>query len=187
MPSLLLAIPLVLFALLAASLLILLRRTSRLAAETRGLDAFRHAAGDLATRAATSLAGAAERVDAVRRGQVGADTITETLEAARDAVERYRDETRALDVPPGYESLRGRLAEELERSARAVEMIDHGCAVLTAASVGRGREVEGQIAIKRGYLNILHAREAIVEIATNLRSARPSPTSPRWFSGRAGS
>jgi hypothetical protein len=66
-------------------------------------------------------------------------------------------------------------------------MIDHGCAVLTAASVGRGREVEGQIAIKRGYLNILHAREAIVEIATNLRSARPSPTSPRWFSGRAGS
>jgi len=187
MPSLLLAIPLVLFVLLAASLVILLRRTTRVAAETRGLDAFRLTAGDLATRAATSLAGAAERVDAVRRGQVGADTITETLEAARDAIARYQDETRALVVAPGYEALRGRLAEELERSARAVEMIDHGCSVLSAASVGRGREVEGQVAIKRGYLNVLHARESIVEIATNLRSARPSRTSPRWFSGRTGS
>jgi PAS domain-containing protein len=187
MPSLLLAIPLVLFVLLAASLVILLRRTTRVAAETRGLDAFRLAAGDLATRAATSLAGASERVDAVRRGQVGADTITETLEAARDAIARYQDETRALVVAPGYEALRGRLAEELERSARAVEMIDHGCSVLSAASIGRGREVEGQVAIKRGYLNILHARESIVEIATNLRSARPSRTSPRWFSGRTGS
>ena len=86
--------------------------------------------------------------------------------------------------PPDTSSCALRLAEELERAARAVEMIDHGCGVLSAASVGRAREAEGQIAIKRGYLNILHARETIAEIGTNVRSPRPSPTSPRWFSGR---
>jgi hypothetical protein len=65
-------------------------------------------------------------------------------------------------------------------------MVAHGCATLSAVSGGRAREAEGQTAIKRGYLNVLHARDAVVEIGTNLRSSRPSPTSPRWFSGRSG-
>ena len=183
--SLLLLIPLLLFALLAVSFVLVLRRAARVVAQTRELDGFRHGAGDLATRIAASLAGAAERIDAVRRGQVAADTIIETLDAARDAMERYRSETDALVPPAGYEQLRARLGEELGRAVRAFDMVDHGCATLTAASVGRAREAEGQTAIKRGYLNILHAREAIVEIATNLRSPRPSRTAPRWFSGRS--
>ena len=87
-------------------------------------------------------------------------------------------------MPAGYEQLPARLAEEVERAARAFDMIDHGCATLSSASVGRARGAEGQTAIKRGYLNVLHAREAVVEIATNLRSPRPSRTTPRWFSGR---
>jgi hypothetical protein len=183
--NLLLAIPLLLFALLAVTFLLVLRRAARVVAQTRELDGFRQVAGDLAVRVAASLAGAAERIDAVRRGQVGADTILETLEAARDATARYRAETNALVVPVGYEQLRERLGDELDRAARAFDMVDHGCATLTAASVGRARGAEGQTAIKRGYLNILHARDAIVEIATNLRSPRPSPNAPRWFSGRS--
>jgi hypothetical protein len=183
--NLLLAIPLLLFALLAVTFVLVLRRAARVVARTRELDGFRQGAGDLATRIAASLAGAAERIDAVRRGLVAADTILETLEAAHEAAERYRAETEALVAPPGYEQLRARLGEELDRAARALDMVNHGCATLTAASVGRAREAEGQTAIKRGYLNILHARDAIVEIATNLRSPRPSPNAPRWFSGRS--
>ena len=181
----LLAIPLLLFALLAVTFLLVLRRAARVVAQTRELDGFRQSAGDLATRIAASLAGASERIDAVRRGQVAADTIIETLDTARDAMERYRVETEALVPPAGYEQLRERLGEELGRAARAFDMVDHGCATLTAASVGRARGAEGQTAIKRGYLNILPAREAIVEIATNLRSPRPSRNAPRWFSGRS--
>ncbi|MDR3545408.1 MAG: hypothetical protein P4L30_06570 [Candidatus Limnocylindrales bacterium] len=184
MTSLLLGIPLLLFVLIVAAVLLVMRRTARVVAETRDLDAFRQASGDLAARVESSLTGASERIDAVRRGQVAPDSIVDTLDAARDALRRYQDEAGALGVPAGYEQLRARLAEELERAARAVEMIDHGCGVLSAASVGRAREAEGQIAIKRGYLNILHARETIAEIGTNVRSPRPSPTSPRWFSGR---
>ena len=39
-------------------------------------------------------------------------------------------------------------------------MIEHGRSIQTAARSG-GRELEAQTSIKRGYLNILHAREAI--------------------------
>lgn len=181
----LLAIPLVLFAALGVALMLVLRRAARLVAQTREMDGFRLASGDLAIRIAASLAGAAERIDAVRRGQVAADTILEALDAARDAMERYRGETRTLQTPAGYEQLRARLAEEVERAVRALDMVGHGCATLSAASIGRARAAEGQTAVKRGYLNILHAREAVLEIATNLQSTRPSRTAPRWFSGRS--
>ncbi len=184
--AILLAISLVLFALLAVTFVLVLRRAAQVVAQTRELDGFRGATGDLATRIAASLSGAAERIDAVRRGQVAPDTILESLEAARDGMERYRVEAEALAAPAGYDPLRARLVEELDRAARAFDMVDHGCATLSAASVGRARGAEGQTAIKRGYLNILHAREAIIEVATNLRSARPSKSSPRWFTGRSG-
>ena len=186
MPSqLLLAIPLVLFALLAITFLVVLRRAGRVVAATREMDGFRQMAGDLAARTAASLAGAGERIDAVRRGQVAPATIGETLEAARDAMERYLAEAESLVAPIGYDPLRVRLAEEMGRAARALEMVAHGCATLSTGSGGRAREAEGQTAIKRGYLNVLHARDAVLEIGTNLRSSRPSPTSPRWFSDRS--
>lgn len=186
MPSqLLLAIPLVLFALLAITFLVVLRRAGRVVAATREMDGFRQMAGDLAARTAASLAGAGERIDAVRRGQVAPATIGETLEAARDAMERYLAEAESLVAPIGYDPLRVRLAEEMGRAARALEMVNHGCATLSATRGGRAREAEGQTAIKRGYLNVLHARDAVLEIGTNLRSSRPSPTSPRWFSDRS--
>lgn len=181
----LLAIPLVLFALLAVAFALVLRRAARVVAETREMDGFRQTAGDLATRIAASLAGAGERIDAVRRGLVAPDSIRETLDASRDALEHYRAEAESLAPPAGYDPLRARLADELDRAARALDMVEHGCATLSAASIGRGRGAEGQTAIKRGYLNILHAREAVVEVETNLRSPRPSRTSPRWFSGRS--
>ena len=186
MPTpLLLAIPLVLCALLAVTFLLVLRRAARVVAQTREMDAFRQAAGDLATRIAASLTGAGERVDAVRRGQVAPDTVGETLDAARDAMERYRAEAEALVAPTGYGPLRVRLVEQVDRAARALDMVDHGCVTLSAGSGGRAREPEGQTAIKRGYLNLLHAREAVVEIGTNLRKARPSRTPPRWFRDRS--
>jgi hypothetical protein len=185
MPSILLAIPLVLFALLAASFILVLRRADRVVAETREIDAFRRDMGDVATRIAASLAGAAERIDAVRRGQVAPDTIGETLDAARDAMERYRAEAEALHVPSGYDPLRIRMVEEVGRAVRALDMVDHGCATIVAAAGGRGREPEGQTAIKRGYLNILHARDAIIEIGASLRSPTASPASPRWFRDRS--
>ena len=186
MPTpLVLAIPLVLCALLAVTFLIVLRRAARVGAQTRETDAFRQAAGDLAARVAASLTGAGERVDAVRRGLVAPDTVGEALDAAREAMERYRDEAEALVAPTGYGPLRVRLVEQVDRAARALDMVDHGCATLSAGGGGRASQPEGQTAIKRGYLNVLHAREAVIEIGTNLRKVRPSRTPPRWFRDRS--
>jgi hypothetical protein len=39
-------------------------------------------------------------------------------------------------------------------------MVEHGRSIQASARMG-GREVEAQTSIKRGYLNVLHAREAI--------------------------
>jgi hypothetical protein len=51
---------------------------------------------------------------------------------------------------------------ELERAGRALEMVEHGRSIQASARSG-GREVEAQTSIKRGYLNVLHAREAIAQ------------------------
>ena len=39
-------------------------------------------------------------------------------------------------------------------------MVEHGATILAPVRRG-GRELEAQTSIKRGYLNLLHAREAI--------------------------
>ena len=62
-------------------------------------------------------------------------------------------------------------------------MVEHGCAILAVGS-GRHRELEAQTAIKRGYLNVLHAREAIARHAAELAAGRPA-SQRRWLSGRS--
>ena len=43
-------------------------------------------------------------------------------------------------------------------------MVEHGRSIQVSARSG-GRELEAQTSIKRGYLNVLHAREAIAHQA----------------------
>jgi hypothetical protein len=43
-------------------------------------------------------------------------------------------------------------------------MVEHGAKILAQAR-RRGRELEAQTSVKRGYLNLVHAREAIVRHA----------------------
>ncbi|HXG40826.1 MAG TPA: hypothetical protein VNJ28_07780, partial [Candidatus Limnocylindrales bacterium] len=60
------------------------------------------------------------------------------------------------------------IVAELERAGRALEMVEHGRSILASARRG-GRELEAQTSIKRGYLNLLHAREAIRRHAAEAR------------------
>ncbi len=115
--------------------------------------------------------GATERIDAVRRGQQAADTIGETITAATDAVERYVEEARDLDGPAGALSIRDDIVAELERAGRALAMVEHGTTILAQVR-RRGRELEAQTSIKRGYLNLLHAREAIDRHAVRAEDLR---------------
>jgi hypothetical protein len=186
MTSLLLGIPLLLFVLIVAAVLLVMRRTSRVVAETRGLDTFRQASGRprRQDRVQPDRRQRADRRGSPWPGRAGQHRrhAGRGPRCAQDDTGTRRSSRRARRIRAAARAARGGARARGSR----VEMIDHGCGVLSAASVGRAREAEGQIAIKRGYLNILHARETIVEIGTNVRSPRPSPTSPRWFSGRPG-
>jgi hypothetical protein len=153
-------LPLAAFVALAAGLFIVFRRTDSIARRSRDIERFKAAVRDLVVRIDTSLEGATSRIDAVRRQQVPADTIGPTIDAATDAVSRYIDEVRALNGPAQAIAIRDALVGDLERAARALSMVEHGATIL-AQSRRRGRELEAQTSLKRGYLNLMHARDAV--------------------------
>ncbi len=177
-----LIVPLVVFLGMSALFVLVLRRTGRVIADTRDADQFRRLVDDLATRLDVSLGGVIERIDGVRRRQLEPDDIKDNLTAATDAVHRYLAETQALHSPAPAAELHAGLAAEIERADRALQMVEHGCSILRT-SRGIGRDVEGETAVKRGYLNLLHAREAIRDYALEIRLNRLTGE-PRWFSRR---
>lgn len=160
------ALALAAFIALAAGLSLAVRRTGRLVAKTRATEGFRRSVADLARRVDESLDGAASRIDAVRRHSADADSIAEVLTASKGAVERYLDEAKGLGGPTGSAPIREAIVSELERAARALDSVEHGCAILVEVRSG-GRQLEAETAIKRGYLNVLHAREAILRSAVD--------------------
>ena len=164
----LLVLPILAFIILLTLFILVLRRAGRFIAATRDVERFRRQVGDLVGRAEISLAEICVRVDAVRRGSLGADEVADDLAASIDAVGRYEDEARGLHPPKDGVTIREAIVAELERAARALEMIEHGRGIQAAARSG-GREIEAQTAIKRGYLNVLHAREAIAHQAKAAR------------------
>ncbi len=157
-------LPIAAFVALAAGLAVVLRGTGRIVARTREVEHFRGTVKDLAMRVDASLGGAVAQIDAVRRRQAGPDTIADTIDAAMDAVERYAEEAKALRGPRKAQHIRSDLVAELERSRRALEMVEHGRSIMVAARRGP-RELEAQTSIKRGYLNLIHAREAFARHA----------------------
>lgn len=164
MDDLAILLPLAAFVALAAGAWVVFRRTDSIARRNRELDAFKVGVRGLSARIDTSLEGATSRIDAVRRQQVAADTVGPIIAAATDAVERYVDEARALRGPAEAMVIRDELVADLERAGRALQMVDHGASVLAQVR-RRGRELEAQTSLKRGYLNLMHAREAIARHA----------------------
>jgi hypothetical protein len=160
----LLVLPILAFVILLTLFVLVLRRAGRFVAATRDVERFRRQVGELADRVEISLGEISSRVDAVRRGSLGADQIVDDLSASLDAVGRYEEEARGFRPPREGIEIRDAIVAELERTSRALQMIEHGRGIQASARSG-GREIEAQTAIKRGYLNVLHAREAIAHQA----------------------
>jgi hypothetical protein len=172
---------LALFVLLAIAFAYVLRRAARVVAVARGDETFRRDGAALAGRAAVAIAGGAERIDRVRRRSVPPETLDEVLPQLLETLAGLRVEVEALAPPPVLAPLCARMAAEIDRAARSIETVQHGCALLGVAA-GRPRELEGQTSIKRGYLNLLHAGEALTSIAAGLRSGRAEAGG--WYSDR---
>ena len=161
-----LVLPIAMFLILGILFLLFLRRAGRLVAATRDVERFRRQVSDLAGRIEVSLAEIGSRVDAVRRGQLDSTAVAGDLAASLEAMDRYADEGRALRPPSSASAIREGIVAELERAKRALQMVEHGVGIQVSARAG-SRELEAQTAIKRGYLNVLHAREAIARHAAD--------------------
>ena len=180
----LLVLPLLAFFILLALFVLVLRRAGRFLAETRDVERFRRQVGDLASRVETSLAEICARVDAVRRGQLAPDQVGDDVTASLAAVGKYAEEARGLRPPLDGRRIREEIVAELERAGRALEMIEHGRQIQASARSG-GREIEAQTSIKRGYLNVLHAREAIAHHAKTARDLSATGSSSGFAQRRA--
>ncbi len=180
--ELLVVLPLAAFLALAVMFVMILRRVGRIIARSREVHGFRASIRDLDDRIGQSLDGAAQRIDAVRRQALAADGIGDTLAAASDAVERYAEEAKALKGPPEAVAIGEDIALELGRAGRAIDMVGHGVTILATVRRG-GRELEAQTSIKRGYLNLIHAREAISRHAARAADLADVPGPRRTFRG----
>jgi hypothetical protein len=175
-------LPVIAFIALTAGLIVVFRGTTRIAARTRELQRFRGAVRDLADRVVASLDSAAARIDAVRHHQAGPETISQTVIDATEALERYGDEARALSGSRRAQAIRDDFVADIERATRALAMVEHGVSVLSSSRRGSG-DLEAQTSIKRGYLNLIHAREAIARHAVradDLRADEPPSERTRF-------
>lgn len=113
----------------------------------------------IARRADASVSELALVVDEMRRRKLDPDEARPSLSASAETMRRFSLEVSALgtgDCPPEFAA---GLAAEIDRTERAILLIEHGAEML--AEPAFERHGEGETAIKRGYLNLLHAREAI--------------------------
>lgn len=172
---------LALFVLLAVAFASVLRRAARVVAVTREDESFRREGAALADRAVAAIAAGAARIDRVRRRSEAASALDDVLPQLQEALGALRVEADALIPPAALAALSARLAEEIERADRSIEMVMHGCVVL-GVGAGRPRELEGETSVKRGYLNLLHAGEALTSLAVGLRTG--GAQAGRWYSDR---
>jgi hypothetical protein len=156
------------FVALLLAIIVFIRRAARFLADTRDLERFRKAVGEISGRAIGSLDEVIGPIDGLRRHTIAADAVVDDLARASASIATCADQARSLRGPAGAGSIRDDLAGELERAGRALEMVEHGCRILVSVR-NDVRAPEAQTSVKRGYLNIVHAREAIVRHATRAR------------------
>jgi hypothetical protein len=172
-------LPLAVFVALGVPIVVLVWRIFVVGGELRRDAQHGRVAVDVARRAAVSLAELATLVDELRRRKAGPESSAASLHAAAEALTRYRQEAEIVDRH-GRHAAVGGLSDEIERAQRAVELIEHGRELMLDPS--GDRVGEGETSVKRGYLNLLHARDAIRDRADAIAAADIAPpgTDPRW-------
>ncbi len=166
---------------LAGLAIVVLRRMSVLAGRTRDLERFQRAATSLEARLALVVEPVVGRLDEIRRHAGDPHALVRELEPAQGELRALVAESRATRPPRGMAELGAALTAELERASRAADLVEHG---LDALLAGRsGRELEAQTSLKRGALNLRHAREASSRIVTDIKAVSPADLVERRGAG----
>jgi hypothetical protein len=147
-------------------------RTRAVGRETRESQALRAAATSLAGRVDATLAAVLASVDEVRRHRAPAADALPEVGAAITTVDAYAEEVGNLRVPVAAARVRDNLLADLARAERALDRIQHGCRELAGVSARVG-DADEQATVRRGYLELQHAREAFATHVAELTG--PSP------------
>jgi hypothetical protein len=155
-------LPLIILGLIVVLLALFVRRASRALARVRAVAAFERETVALSSRVGSIVDQFIVRMDAVRRRQVDVTEIRGELALVHGEVASGREAIEAWGTPAGFGDVRAALTEDLDRLARALEMIDFGVE-LNVIGDRRQRELESQTAAKRGYLALKHSRDSFAE------------------------
>lgn len=163
-----------LIVLLALGVLFLLtvRRLSVLMGRTRDLERYQKLVRQLDRRLADAADPFVTQLDEIRRRSGDPRTLGASLPDVQDTLRAIATEGKAAKVPRGLSREAAAFTVELERAARAGELVGHGLDALLAYR--SGRELEAQTSLKRGALNLRHAREAATRIAAEIAALRPA-------------
>lgn len=163
---------LVILGALGVAAVLILRRMSRLAGRTRELEQFQGAATQLDLEFAAATGPLVTALDEIRRHGGDPGALGAALPATADAIRRCTVEARALQPPAMLAEHAAALVRELERAVRATEVVEHG---LDSMLAGRGpRQLEAQVSLKRGALNLRHARDAFADVVRIVVSIDPA-------------
>ena len=160
------------------------RRMSVLIARTRDLEQVQRSVASIDLRLAAATDPLVARLDELRRRTGDPQALARELEPAQATLQDLAAETRALRLPEVLAGQAAVMVHETERAVRAAALVEHGLQALLAA---RGnRELEAQTSLKRGALNLRHAREAFGRAAADVAALRPADVAQHAADGSRG-
>lgn len=146
-------------------------RMSTLTTRTRDLEEFQAAVDSLDRRFGGVALPLLRGLDEARRHAGDPTGLRELVMEAQLVVDELTGETTALAAPEGLAPVVTAMTGDLERAARAVMLVEHGLGMMVNKSIGR--DLEAQTSLKRGALNLRHARDAFGERARRVADLRP--------------
>ena len=161
---------------LGALFVITFRRMSTLTTRTRDLETFQEAVDSLDRRFGAAALPLLRGLDEARRHAGDTVGLSGQVAAAQSIIDELTGETPALAPPEGLAPVVAAMTGDLERAERAVLLVEHGLGMMTNTSMGR--DLEAQTSLKRGALNLRHARDAFAERARTVADLRPADMVP---------
>ena len=152
------------------------RKMSTLTTRTQDLEDFQEAVESIDRRFGGATQPLLRGLDEARRHAGDPAGLPALVTEAQLVIDELTGETTALAAPPGLAPVVAAMTGDLERAGRAAMLVEHGLAMMANTTIGR--DLEAQTSLKRGALNLRHARDAFAERARKVADLRPADMVP---------
>lgn len=151
---------------------LVVRRMTVLAARTRELERFQRGVAAIDVRLAATVAPLVARLDELRRLTGDPEALASDTAPALETLEALAAEARSLRPPAPLAGRLVAMVAELDRAARAADLVDHGLGTLMSGHGFVGPEA--LTSLKRGALNLRHSRDAVAGIVAEISRLSPA-------------